>query len=64
MWGTTHFTAPCRRRPVFLGVRPPSQDSQGAAPRRWCLCCGSEVFSKTEDFCIRCRSILGGEHYG
>ncbi len=60
MWGSIQYQKPGRRRPVYVGTYPPGTDIQGAVPRGWCLCCGGEVFSATEDFCLRCRRIWGG----
>ena len=57
------FTKPCRRGPVWLGLRPQA-DAQGAIPARWCEGCGAEVFTNKDRLCCRCEDMRKerGEH--
>ena len=47
------------RQPVRFGFPPPLRDIQADIPKSWCCLCGSEVFERGQDRCIRCRGAKG-----
>ena len=49
-----------KRMPARFGFFSPFRDTQADIPKGWCICCGSEVFDRGQERCIRCRKeILG-----
>lgn len=46
-----------RRRPVWVGLRPVTEDVQGQIPDGWCECCGMECFEEGAVLCPECERM-------
>lgn len=44
-----------RRTPVWVGARPPLQDTGGEIPYGWCSKCGMECFLPGKALCRQCE---------
>ena len=48
-----------KRRPIRFSTPMAFQDIQAQIPPAWCSVCGSEVFERGQDRCVRCRKARG-----